>query len=273
MLGVDVAVHADVPAIADALAVVLEPFRVAAPGGRRLVVWTEANGYRVTLDGTWFFDADTVEGCIQWVIYRLNELVVETPIDRLIVHASVASRDGVALLFPGASGSGKSTLVAGLVRAGYRYLSDELAPIPLGGTLVEPYPRSLTLEQGSWAFFPELDQRRSAVVGRSQWFVRASQLGSGCVEGAPRPIAALVFPRAQPGAATVLSPLPRADALVELAGSTINLTSHGGPGFQTLAAVVQGASVCARLTAGDLDSAVDAVLGLDLGRGTDHRAT
>jgi hypothetical protein len=272
MLGLDVTVYADVPAIADALAVVLEPFRLEEPGGRRLVIWTEPDGFRVTLDEAWFFDSDSVEGCIQWVIYRLNELVVETPTDRLIVHASVASRDGMALLFPGASGSGKSTLAAGLVRAGFRYLSDELAPIPIGGTLVEPYPRSLTLEQGSWTFFPELEARQSAVVGRDQWFVRASRLGSGCVEDTPRPIAAIVFPTAQPGAVTSLSHISRSDALVELAASTVNLTSHGRPGFRTLAAVARGAAVCARLTAGDVDTAVEAVAGLDLGR-TAHRGT
>lgn len=261
MLGVDVALHVQDHAVASALEVVFAPFRVDEPGGRPLVVWPQGDGFRVTIDGEPFFNPRSVQECIAWMIWRLNELVVATPTDRLIIHASVASRDGIAMVFPGSSGAGKSTLVAGLVRAGLQYLSDELAPIPIGTTLVEPYPRSLTLEQGAWAFFPELERRRAVVPGRDQWFVPASRLRPDSVDDAPRPIGALVFPRALPGAATVLEPMSRADALTRLAETAVNMVAHGPSGFRTLAEVVRRAPVCANLVSGDVDSAVAVVLG------------
>jgi hypothetical protein len=273
MLGVDVALHVEDRAVADALEVVFAPFRVAEPGGRPLVVWPAAGGFRVTLDGEPFFDPISVEECVAWMIWRLNELVVATPTDRLILHASVASQDGVALVFPGSSGAGKSTLVAGLVRAGMQYLSDELAPIRIGTNLVDPYPRSLTLEEGSWPFFPELERRREAILGQDQWFVPADRLRPGSVDAMSRPIAAIIFPEARPGGATTLDPVPRAQALAELATTAVNLPSRGPAGFQTLALVVEHVDACARLVSGDLDSAVDAVVRLcaDLRRQAEHR--
>jgi hypothetical protein len=260
MLGLDVAIHVGDRSVASALAVVFAPFLVDEPGGRPLVVWPDGEGFRVTLDGEPFFRPRSVEECITWMIWRLNEEVVASPTDRLIVHASVASHRGVALMFPGTSGAGKSTLVAGLVRAGLQYLSDELAPIPIGTTVVEPYPRSLTLEQGSWRFFPELEQRREMIPGRDQWFVPAASLRGGCVDDAPRPIGAVIFPRADPGAATVLEPMSRADALARLAETAVNMVAHGPAGFRTLADVVRSTTVCAQLVSGDVDTAVAAVL-------------
>lgn len=260
MLGLDVAIHVEDRSVASALEVVFAPFLIDEPGGRPLVVWPEGEGFRVTLDGQHFFSPRSVEECITWMIWRLNEEVVATPTDRLILHASVASHQGVALVFPGSSGAGKSTLVAGLVRAGLQYLSDELAPIPIGTTVVQPYPRSLTLEQGSWRFFPELEGRRAVIPGRDQWFVPAASLRPGCVDEAPRPIGAVIFPRADPRAATVLEPISRADALARLAETAVNMVSHGSSGFRTLADVVRGTTVCAQLVAGDVDSAVATVL-------------
>jgi hypothetical protein len=46
--------------------------------------------------------------------------------------AGLASRDGLGLLLVGASGSGKSTLAIGLIRQGWRYLSDDAVLLRYG---------------------------------------------------------------------------------------------------------------------------------------------
>ncbi len=51
--------------------------------------------------------------------------------------ASLVSRDGGGLLLVGASGSGKSTLAIGLIRAGWRYLSDDAVLLRHGSQVVE----------------------------------------------------------------------------------------------------------------------------------------
>jgi hypothetical protein len=72
-----------------------------------------------------------------------------------VFHAAVAARDGRGLMVCAASGGGKTTLILDLIRRGWEFLSDELAPIGPGGQ-VEPFPRALGLRAGTLALHPWL---------------------------------------------------------------------------------------------------------------------
>jgi hypothetical protein len=62
------------------------------------------------------------------------------------LHAGVVAKDGFGLLLPGASKSGKTTLTLALVRAGWSYMSDDLAPLSGGEDLVvAPFPKPLSI--------------------------------------------------------------------------------------------------------------------------------
>lgn len=268
LLGVDLDVTVDDPALRGSLAEVIDPFR--APGRGALAFHVgggdgpqpdgEVARYRVTLDGTQVMRPQGREQCLAMLIFWINQRVVSTPSDRLLIHASVAALGRGALVFPGASGAGKSTLVAGLVRAGLGYLSDELAPIRIATTHVDAYPRAITLEQGSWGAFPELERRRAHVPGADQWYVPPAALRPGCVTEGPLPVVGVIFPTARPGATTRIQPLPRAEGLARLGRTTFNLAAHGPAGFATLATVLRSADVCLDLVGGSIDAAVDGVL-------------
>jgi hypothetical protein len=78
----------------------------------------------------------------------LQLYVAEFALDRVFIHAGVVEWDGKAILIPGRSFSGKTTLVAGFVRAGATYYSDEYAVLDKDG-YVHPYPKPLAIrEQG-----------------------------------------------------------------------------------------------------------------------------
>ncbi len=63
------------------------------------------------------------------------------------LHSAVLERHGRAFLFAADSGGGKSTTTWGLLHHGFRYLSDELAPIAVEAMTVWPYTRALCLKQ------------------------------------------------------------------------------------------------------------------------------
>ena len=67
-----------------------------------------------------------------WVVWDVNRAAAEAGGDHLLFHAGGIEADGTGVLLPGASGSGKSTLVAGLVRGGLGYLTDELVALEHG---------------------------------------------------------------------------------------------------------------------------------------------
>jgi hypothetical protein len=63
----------------------------------------------------------------------------------LAIHAAVLTRDDACVLLVGGSGSGKTTLCLELLDRGWRYGSDDLAPVMAGQEQVIPFPRAISL--------------------------------------------------------------------------------------------------------------------------------
>lgn len=191
------------------------------------------------------------------VLWHVNHEAVRKTTRHLLVHASVAEYEGTALLFPAPMESGKSTLVAGLVQAGLQYLTDETAAIDVGSLVIHPYPKSISLDPGSWPLLPSLHPQYGPELeafSSLQWSVdpraiRSDAIGSPCRPGL------VIAPRFAEGATTRLEPMPRAEAVVVLAEQAFNLDLHGQAGLEALGAIARR-SDCYRLVMGDLDSAV-----------------
>ncbi|MGH2554719.1 MAG: hypothetical protein ACRDHO_03260 [Actinomycetota bacterium] len=186
--------------------------------------------------------------------------------DFLLIHAgAVAAPTGAGVLLPGASGSGKTSLVAGLVRAGYSYLSDEAGVIDPVTRRLYPFPRALSLKAGSFMYFPELEGSGDDFLpSRAEWHVRPEELAQGHVPGEPCEIKFVVAPRYQPEAPTSLTPVTRAEGVMELATNAINLSLYGGRALHVLEGLVSRAR-CFRLVSGDLPSSVQALTELTEG--------
>lgn len=205
-------------------------------------------------DGFRTVTAATVEGLARGMVWQLNRLALWAPSPDVFVHAAVASRGGRALIMPGRSGAGKTTLVTALALGGWSYLSDEVAAVGPDGAVVRPYPRPLALEPGSWELVPEAAGRWPAGVPdlvHDLWLVLPASLGAG-EPAAPAVPAAVVFPEVEPGAATRLESISRADALERLLSHSINGVRNGRDGFDRLTGLVR-ASTCHRLVLDGLD--------------------
>lgn len=176
------------------------------------------------------------------------------------LHAGGLCRDGRALLLPGTSGAGKSTLTLALARAGFGFMSDDtlfLARRP-GGLKVLAFPDEIDLTDETVGFFPELAPLLDAALpdGWRKRQMRAERAYGAEVVWECDP-ALLVFPRVTGAAASELAPMPRGEALLELAPNVL-LTEPGSSQahLDALAELVER-SECWRLETGtDLDGAV-----------------
>jgi hypothetical protein len=193
------------------------------------------------------------------MVHALNTIAIPAW-DGVVCHAGGVVRDGAAVVLPADMESGKSTLTTGLVRAGYDYLTDEGVAFHRGRNLVEPYPKPISIDPGSWFLFPDLEPRvqlGSDDDKRDQWQVPPEEIRPGCV-ASPCAARLVVFPKYVEGAATELIPMGRAEGLLELAKNTFSFNLNSRFALTELAVIVREVN-CHRLTVGDLLTAVGLV--------------
>ena len=148
---------------------------------------------------------------------HVNVNTIEATVGSVLIHAgAVVTPNGLGVVLPAPSGSGKSALVAGLVRAGFGYLSDEAAVFDPVSGLLHPYPTHLSLKAASRDRFPEARPVVADIAfSDATWHVDPDAIRQGAV--APSCEVGFVIPhRYAPGAETMLEPLTSAEACVEL---------------------------------------------------------
>ena len=206
---------------------------------------------------------------VEYLLWETNARAIASEGEHVAVHAAAASRDGRAVLLAAPPDGGKTTTVAGLVRAGFDYLTDEAALIDLDSLELHPYPRPLALERRSaeavFGTVPaRLERWHGAALHVSPHDLREGSIGRPCRVGA------VIFPRYERNGSTRLSPVARPEALQALVRNSFNLAAWGSRGFEALAEVTRRAE-CYTLTIGDLRTALDAVRSLfDLDEGPDR---
>jgi hypothetical protein len=195
-----------------------------------------------------------VSRLVQWVNRRATRSDVA-----IASHAGGVARGDVACALPAHTESGKTTLTAGLVRAGFDYLTDEAVAFTASG-VIEPFAKPLSIDPGSQFLFPELEPplppglpEPDATAGPHQWHVPASMIRRDVI-ARPCRARAIVFPKYDGDGDTTLQPVSRAEGLIELARNTFEFRTRSRYALDVLADVVRAAE-CYRLAVGDLESA------------------
>ena len=141
-----------------------------------------------------------------WVVWDVYRAAAETGAGHLLLHSGAVEADDTGVLLPGASGSGKSTLVAGLVRAGLAYLTDELTALDMSSGRLLPYPKPITVKPGSFAVLSDIGPDVCAAPGSRRWAGREWQVavgeGTGRGIGTPCVPGFVIVPRYDGGAET-----------------------------------------------------------------------
>lgn len=206
-------------------------------------------------------DDGPLGACLAHLVWHLNEQVRRHGAGhRHLLHAAAASRDGRAVLLPGASGAGKSTLVAGLVRSGLDYLGDEMIVLGRSSGEVHGYAKPIALDQRGWEAVSSLDGPEVPDPGATGWLIGSVGLGTGRTITSGE-VVAIVLPRFRRDEATVLERLERADAFVALLASSFAPSQIGAVDPGALARLVARAS-CHRLEGGSLRTACDGLVAL-----------
>jgi hypothetical protein len=262
-------VRCDDAEVADHIGGVLSRFRDrSGRGDRRLYEILDTGSdapnarFRLMIDGRWVLGSGQVGHVLGDLYTHINLDAFEASPERVAIHAGALSTTGrVGMILPAPSGSGKTTLVAGLVRAGFGYLSDEAAVLdPLTATL-EPYPVHLSLKAASQRRFPEWRPPDADVASSGgTWYVDPDAIRAGSVVPAC-PIGFVIAHRYEPGARLRVERLTPGEAMVELSRNLMLARRDASRSLELLARICQ-ASTSYRITRGDLDEAVAAIADL-----------
>lgn len=195
---------------------------------------------------------------LRHLTWHINQAMIErSTVDHLVLHAAAACRAGITVALPGLAESGKTTTVAGLLREGYEYVTDEAVAVEPRTLRVIPFPKALSVDEGAWHLFPECRPRYATRTTR-QWQVPAELLGSRPLRRpTPRP-RLLVFPCYVEGGTTQILPMSRAEAARELTMATFSFQEASRRNLGLLADLVRDARA-ARLRIGSLEEAVIAI--------------
>jgi len=214
----------------------------------------DSRHYLVRCNGKPVTATDWLDRALAVLLWRINAEVVRRSTPRYtIVHAAAAVLHGVAVLLPAPAESGKTTTVAGLVRAGFGYLTDEAVAIDPATLLAQPYPKALSVDRGSWEVLADLRPPHADRVA-GQWQLPSRLIRPNAVSG-PAPVRFVVTPAYAAGSTTRLEPISPGEMLVGLADCTFQFQDDAQRNLTVLARVVTSAD-CYRLIVGDLDRAV-----------------
>jgi len=214
----------------------------------------------VVRDGERLAHAQRRSDAVEWLVWDINRAAAQAGRDHLLFHAAGLQDGDAGVLVPGASGAGKSTLAAGLVRAGFAYLSDELMALELDRGRLLPYAKPIAVKPGSTDVLRDM---RAPAIGADDpgadedWLLPVGDEVSRPV-GGPCVPQLVVVPRFESGHVTQLKPLSETEAFVTLAVNAVNFVEHGTDGARALGDLVTRCE-CVALTMSDLDEAVEAV--------------
>ncbi|GEM_PF-822441 len=186
----------------------------------------------------------------------------------IAVHAAVlGTRDG-CVVFPGISGIGKTTLAVGLMNAGFRYFTDEVAIVERGSNRIIPVPVGLRVKEGSWKIVSSMLEHFAGVwytVAQNGTSIRYAVPAPGSFASSPeegKPVKWLVFPTYSPQGPASLSPLSRIEAIRRLQAVGYEIRDRlNGQKVGELVAWIKHAECC-EMTFPSLSSAITMVQGL-----------
>lgn len=196
-----------------------------------LEVHREDGGYAVRENGNVVLANGSLADVVRCVRFSAIQFLMEARPDLLWFHAGVAASRGRAVLFPGPPGGGKSTVVTHLCALGWRYLSDEVAPLDSRSYTVIPFPQTPAVRHHPGR---EMPQEWLRMPNKRELEVRPGGL---CRE--PAPVAAVVRLSYRRGARAELSVSSSATTALHLLEQSWNAPRHSETAVGDVCTLVQ----------------------------------
>jgi hypothetical protein len=168
--------------------------------------------------------------------------------DLYFLHAAALEFAGRAVLLIAPSGGGKSTTTWGLLHHGFRYLSDELAPVRLESMEIYPYPHAICFKKEP----PKPYCLPKGTIHTSRTMHVPAELLPADIVNEPARMGAILFlQQSSLSSAPTIRSITKGEAAARLYANALNALAHRGDGIDGAIEIARR-NVCFELTIGDL---------------------
>ncbi len=246
---------------------ILKPFPIrkgAAPGYQHYEVERD-KGFVVRKGRCRLFRCRDLDDALEYLEANIYGQLVRLLDGPALFHAAAAVVSDTLILLPAPPRSGKTTLVAGLIKRGALYVTDEMLIVSPDSLQVQEFPKPLNLKFGSIPFFPEpgpeLEPARPGPLTSPQRRIHHMIVQPAfCHSGPVGPCrTALLFPTYREGAKPRLQSLERVEAVRRLAGASYNHYRFDPANFLSMAERLTRGALCAELEYGSLEDALQLI--------------
>jgi hypothetical protein len=198
-------------------------------------VHEERGVFEVRRSGKPGLSADDPRALFPQIVDDVLQEFMEARPDLLWLHAGVAERAGAGIVIPASSGSGKSTVTTALVERGWRFMSDDIAPIAIDELRVLSYPQLAHRRK-----FPGQHIADDRIGGLEREAVAMAQQS---VHSGDAALEAIIFPEFGACDKPRFSTVSRGDAAMKLIQNVRNFSDHREAAIEAIAAIVRGAEL------------------------------
>jgi hypothetical protein len=153
----------------------------------------------------------------------------------IALHAAVVGHDGTSILIPGLTGSGKTSVAAWLIESGFEYVTDELAVLTPGGTILG-FPRPLVIKSGAAQRAQDFAVFKQSVKRKCGSRLLALP-PDAMIDSSPQEVSLILFPRYELGANVAIEWLTPAEAALRLTACNLNARNLENGGFDAVTAL------------------------------------
>jgi hypothetical protein len=222
-----------------------------------------SGGFSIARGNELLYEEASDEALQYLVVYLVEKLITidlqKLRTDLYFVHSSALERRGRVIMIVAESGTGKSTTAWALLQHGFRYLSDELAPIDPASLDVHPYPHALCLKAPPPGPYPLPEETTRTEM---TLHIPVAKLPSPAIRQ-PTPLHALLFLQRDAAVSVpTFAEVSPAEAGARLYASTLNALAHPGKGLD-VAIRIATAVPAFTVNAGDLRATCELISGLE----------
>ena len=182
---------------------------------------------------------------LEYLEYKIYTLLIDRLRNYYLIHAGAVALNDKAIMLPASSGGGKTTLIAGLIKNGFRYFTDEIGIIDPHTLEVYPFPKPLNMKIGSLPLFDNFEPEME-LINESQMAIEDKIyhvfVKSASVQPINKPLAVgkIVFVQYNPNEKSTLTPISRAKAIFEMAKCSFNQFRFKDEGIAILDRLARG---------------------------------